>query len=164
MRATILSLLTCLLLASAMVVVAQAPVSRVPLDQVKWKPEDPANFGFREAVIEGDPTKPGLYVIYVKFPPNVMSKPHSHGEDRFGTVLKGTWYTGEGDTFAPDKTTGLKAGSFMRHPKNTRHFDGAKEEEVIVQLIGIGPTSTTRVKPNEGLFSPTNPGSRARGN
>jgi hypothetical protein len=35
---------------------------------------------------------------------------------------------------------------------------------VIVQLIGIGPTSTTRVKPNEGLFGPSNPGARARGN
>jgi quercetin dioxygenase-like cupin family protein len=164
MRATALTLLTGLLLASAAVVVAQKPVTRVPLDQVKWKPADPANFGFQEAVVEGDPAKPGIYVIYVKFPPGVMSKPHYHGEDRYGTVLKGTWYTGEGEAFEPTKTVGLKVGSFMKHPSNTRHYDGALGEEVIVQLIGIGPTSTTRVKPNEGLFGPSNPGARARGN
>lgn len=155
MRATALALLTCLVLTSAALVVAQSPLVRVPLDQVKWKPADPANLGFQEAVVQGDPTKPGIYVVYVKFPPGVMSKPHSHGEARYATVLKGTWYTGEGETFDPNKTVGLKAGSFMLHPANTLHFDGAKDEEVIVQLIGMGPTSTTRVKPNEGMFGPS---------
>jgi len=27
------------------------------------------------------------------------------------------------------------------------HFDGAKDEEVIVQITGIGPGATTLVKP-----------------
>jgi uncharacterized RmlC-like cupin family protein len=163
MRATALALLTCLSLASAAVVVAQKPVVRVPIDQVKWT-ADPANLGFQEAVIEGDPTKPGIYIILVKFPPNVMSKPHYHRETRYATVIQGTWWTGEGDEFAPEKTVALKPGSFMKHPGGTHHFDGAKGEGVILQLMGEGPSSTTRMKPNEGLFGPSNPGARARGN
>jgi hypothetical protein len=31
-----------------------------------------------QAIVEGDPTKPGFYIIQVKFPPGVMSRPHFH--------------------------------------------------------------------------------------
>ena len=40
----------------------------------------------------------------------------------------------------------------MKHPAGAHHYDGAKDEEVIVQLMGMGPSTTTRLKPNEGLF------------
>ena len=33
----------------------------------------------------------------------------------------------------------LKAGSYKKHPAKAVHFDGAKDEEVIVQITGIGP-------------------------
>ena len=156
MKATAFALMGCLLVASVAVVFAQAPVVRVTPEQIKWT-KDPANLGFEEAIIEGDPKKPGIYVIHVKFPPGIMSKPHYHGEARYATVIKGTWYTGEGDVFDPGKTVGLKPGSFMKHPAGTHHYDGAKNEEVILQLVGIGPTSTTRIKPNEGLFGSSVP-------
>jgi hypothetical protein len=41
----------------------------------------------------------------------------------------------------------------MKHPAGVNHFDGAKNEEVILQLVGIGPSQTTRVKPQLGLFA-----------
>ena len=126
-------------------------VVRVTPEQLKWV-DEPDGLGFKSAIVEGDPAKPGLYVIQVKFPPGVMSRPHFHREDRYATVLKGTWYTGTGDEFAPGKTIPLKPGSFMKHPAGVRHFDGAKDEEVILQLVGIGPSQTTRVNPKEGLF------------
>ena len=131
---------------------ATQSVVRVTPEQLKWN-DEPDGLGFKQAIVEGDPTKPGLYVIQVKFPPGVMSRPHSHREDRYATVLKGTWYTGEGNEFAPDKTVPLKPGSFMKHPAGVNHFDGAKNEEVILQLVGIGPSQTTRVKPQLGLFA-----------
>ena len=162
MKATVFTLLGCLFVASVAVVFAQDPVVRITADQVKWKPSEPGNLGFQEAVIEGDPTKPGLYIIQVKFPPGVMSKPHYHGETRYATVIKGTWYTGAGDEFAPDKTVPLKPGSFMKHPAGAHHYDGSKNEEVILQLMGMGPSSTTRMKPNEGLFGPSMPGQQIK--
>jgi len=159
MKATALALLGCLAAASFAAVFAQAPVVRITTDQFKWT-ADPENLGFQETIIEGDPKKAGLYIIQVKFPPGVMSKPHFHGETRYATVIKGTWYTGAGDEFAPDKTTALKPGSFMKHPAGVHHFDGAKDEEVTVQLMGMGPSSTTRMKPNEGLFGFSRPTAR----
>lgn len=154
MKATVLCLLGCLVAASFSLIYAQSPVVRVTPEQLKWEP-DPEGLGFSTAIVEGDPKKPGLYIIQVKFPPYVMSRPHFHGEARYATVIKGTWYTGEGDTFDPNKTVPLKPGSFMKHPMGTHHFDGAKNEEVIVQLMGTGPSTTTKIDPSKGLFSPS---------
>jgi hypothetical protein len=67
-------------------------------------------------------------------------------------VLKGTWYTGTGDEFTPDKTIPLKPGSYMKHPAGLHHFDGAKDEEVILQIVGVGPTGTTRLRPELGNY------------
>ena len=151
MKATILILLGCLILASVSLLFAQSPVVRVKPEQLKWNPE-PDGLGFQTAIVEGDPAKPGIYIVRVKFPPWVMSANHFHQEDRYAVVLKGTWYTGTGDEFAPDKTVPLKPGSHMKHPAGAHHFDGAKDEEVIVQIEGFGPSSTTRLRPQEPSY------------
>lgn len=131
---------------------ATQSVVRITTEQLKWV-DEPDGLGFKTAIVEGDPKKPGLYIIQVQFPPGVMSRPHFHRETRYATVIKGTWYTGSGDEFAPDKTIPLKPGSFMKHPAGAHHFDGAKDEEVIVELVGMGPSDTTKLQPNEGLFA-----------
>ena len=123
---------------------------RVKPEDVQWQ-TDADGSGMQRAVVSGDPSKPGLYVIRVKFPRGVMSRPHFHREDRHATVIQGTWYTGTGDDFAPDQTIGLTPGSYMKHPAGAHHFDGAKDEEVIVQIIGEGPSETTRLSP-EGNY------------
>lgn len=124
---------------------------RLTPDEAQWK-EVPGGHGVQTAVVSGDPTKAGLYVIRVKFPPGIMSAPHFHPEDRHAVVLKGTWYTGTDDSWDPDKTVPLKAGSYMKHPAGAVHYDGAKDEEVIVQIAGFGPSGTTEVHPGEGRF------------
>jgi quercetin dioxygenase-like cupin family protein len=126
-------------------------VVRVTPEQLTWL-DEPDGLGFKTAIVEGDPKKAGLYIIQVKFPPGVMSRPHFHRETRYATVIKGTWWTGEGEEFAPGKTISLKPGSYMKHPAGVYHFDGAKDEEVILQLVGMGPSETTKKRPQEGLF------------
>jgi quercetin dioxygenase-like cupin family protein len=120
-------------------------------EQIKWV-DEPDGLGVQRAVVQGDPSKPGIYVIRVKFPPGVMSRNHFHKEDRHAVVLKGTWWTGTGEAFTPGNTVPLKTGSYMMHPAGAAHFDGAKDEEVILQLIGYGPSETTRLRPQEGLY------------
>ena len=123
---------------------------RIGPEDVQWNAPDA--YGVQTAVIEGDPTKPGIYVVRIKFPPGIMSRNHFHPEDRHALELKGTWWTGTGDEFAPDKTIALKPGSYMKHPAGAHHFDGAKDEEVILQIIGYGPSGTIRLRPEEGNF------------
>jgi Cupin len=123
--------------------------ARVAPEDVKWM-DRPGFDGVKFAVIQGDPSKPGLYVIRAKFSPGAMTRPHWHPEERYVTVLQGTWYTGEGDSFEPDKTVAQKTGTFMVHPAKAHHYDGAKDEEVIVQIVGIGPSGTNLIDPKLG--------------
>lgn len=116
---------------------------------VVWK-DVPGYGGLKAAVIEGNPSKEGIYVIRVKFPPGIMTRPHFHPQDRHAIVISGTWYAGEGDAFDPDKTVALKPGSYMKHPAKAHHYDGAKDEEAVLQIIGYGPSETIFVDPNEG--------------
>jgi len=59
--------------------------------QIHWS-SDP--MGVESAVLLGDPAKPGLYIMLVKWTPGHMSHPHFHPHDRFITVLSGTWWVG----------------------------------------------------------------------
>jgi hypothetical protein len=81
------------------------------------------------AFLDGDPAKPGIYVQRVKFPPNVFTRPHWHGEDRHIVVLKGTWYMGTGKDFDASKAVPMPVGSYVKHPAGAVHWDGAKDEE-----------------------------------
>ncbi|HEX4348088.1 MAG TPA: cupin domain-containing protein [Vicinamibacterales bacterium] len=103
----------------------------------------------------GDPSKPGLYVVRNLFKAGPGggkmgggSRPHYHDQDRLVTVIKGTWWVALGpdaDVYNPDKMTPMKAGSFVFHPANGHHYDGAKDEDVIVQIIGMGPVKTINI-------------------
>ena len=127
---------------------------RLKPDEVEWR-ESPGDHGLKFAVLAGDPSKPGLYVIRVKFPAGLMTRPHRHPEDRHAIVVSGTWYTGEGPTFDPDRTVPLGPGSYMMHPANAYHYDGAKAEEVIVQIAGYGPSATIYSDPAAGTTGPS---------
>jgi quercetin dioxygenase-like cupin family protein len=152
MRTVAVVALSVMLTGSSALTQTPAPTFlRVTPEDVKWV-EDTDGSGVQRATIQGDPSKPGIYVVRIKFPPGTMSLNHYHQEDRHAVVLKGTWYTGTGDVFDPSKTVGLKPGSYMMHPAQAHHFDGAKDEEVILQIVGYGPSSTVRLRPQEGNY------------
>jgi quercetin dioxygenase-like cupin family protein len=117
----------------------------VRVDEIKWV-SNPLVPGLATAVVQGDPRKAGEpYVIRVKFPPNTFSPPHFHPEARYIVVLKGTWWVGSGPKWDKDATTPVPTGSFVIHHPNKIHYDGAKDEEVILQIIGVGPSDTKPV-------------------
>lgn len=122
---------------------------RVRPADVHWR-DEPGYDGLKIAVLEGDPSKSGLYVIRVKFPPGLMTRPHRHPEDRHAIVIAGTWYTGTGSSFDLARTVPLAPGSYMKHPANAYHFDGAGKQEVIVQIVGMGPSATVFATPADG--------------
>ncbi|RMD87100.1 MAG: cupin domain-containing protein [Alphaproteobacteria bacterium] len=95
--------------------------------------------GLSFALIEGDPRKAGFYIIRARFAPGHFTRPHIHPHDRFVTVIEGIWWTGTGTRFDPDRTIPLGPGSYMKHPAGAPHFDGAKNEPVIVEIKGEGP-------------------------
>jgi ChrR Cupin-like domain len=112
--------------------------------EIAWK-DYPGLPGVKFVVLYGDPKKEGVYVVRAKFSPNTMSRPHWHPDRRYITVISGTWWGGTGNSFDPDLTVKVPAGGFAIHAPGEVHYDGAKDEEVVVQIIGVGPSSTTPV-------------------
>lgn len=109
-------------------------------DQIVWKDDA---IGAKTAVLQGDPSKPGIYVMLIKWTPHHMSHPHWHPHDRFITVISGTWWVGAGPKFDPDKTVPFPAGSFITHFGKQIHYDGAKDSEAVLEIVGEGPATAT---------------------
>jgi hypothetical protein len=119
-----------------------AVVYKLP-DQIQWSAPDAR--GVQNAVVVGDPGKPGFYVVFTKWlKGNHFSRPHFHPNDRYITVLQGTWWVGSGPKFDPDKgTTPMPAGSFVTHFGKQVHWDGAKDEDAVLLIMGEGPATST---------------------
>jgi quercetin dioxygenase-like cupin family protein len=130
---------------------------RLTPEQIRWQ-DVPGSPGVQMATIAGDPAGHGVYVQRVRFPPHVMDRPHWHPGDRYITVIKGTWYTGTGPSFDPQRAVPLKPGSFMFHPAKALHWDGSNsDEEVIVQVFGVGPVETTAAEPSQPFWVEVKP-------
>jgi hypothetical protein len=99
--------------------------------------------GSESAVLAGDPSKPGLYVVLQKWLPHNNSRPHFHPNDRYITVLSGTWWVNTGPTYDPDGMTPVPAGSFVTHFAKEVHYDGAKDVECVLEIVGMGPATAT---------------------
>jgi len=108
---------------------------------IKWVENTAA--GSAQAILFGDPSKPGLYGVLTKWHPGHMSRPHFHANDRFITVISGTWWCGTGTKYDPASTVPIPAGSFVKHVGKGIHYDGAKDEEVVLEIVGEGPATST---------------------
>lgn len=118
-----------------------AVVFKLP-DQIQWK-GDTAR-GVEQAVMVGDPSKPGLYVVFTKWKAgNHFSHPHFHPNDRFITVVSGTWWVGTGTKYDPDSTVPMPAGTFVTHYGKQVHYDGAKDVDAVLMIVGEGPATST---------------------
>jgi hypothetical protein len=120
----------------------QAPAPLVDADHLRMQPEDAAEGG----AVFGSQSQAGMYIIRNRFAAGRTSRPHYHDQDRWVTVIKGTWWTGEGDVFDADKMIPIKEGGLMFHPAGFHHYDGAKDEDTIVQIMGMGPVRTVQTE------------------
>ena len=134
-------------------------------EDVIWKifPAFPA--GARLAVLVGDPTKPGPYLIRVKIPAGVKMLPHKHSEDRLYTVISGVFYIGLGEKFDETKLTAHAPGSVLVLPGGQPHFHWAKSGDYITQVNAIGPLGLAYIEPaNDPRSSSTTSGTQNKHN
>ena len=112
-------------------------------DQIHWT-KSPNGRGPETAILYGDPKKAGgIYILLTKWPPHTMSRPHFHPNDRFISVIQGTWWVGWGTKYDPDSTFPMPKGSFVRHFGKKIHYDGSKDGETIIEIVGEGPDTAT---------------------
>jgi quercetin dioxygenase-like cupin family protein len=118
-------------------------------EEVEWKPFPAFPPSARLAILIGDPTQPGPYVIRVKVPQGVKLMPHRHPEDRIYTVISGVFYIGFGEKFDRDTVKAYPPGSVIVLPGETWHFHWAKSGEYVSQVNAIGPLGLEYQDPHD---------------
>lgn len=108
-------------------------------EDIDWKQFAAFPPSARLAVLVGEPTQAGPYVVRVKVPSGVKLMPHRHPEDRIYTVMSGVFYIGLGDEFDGDKVKAYPPGSVIVLPGDTPHFHWAKSGEYVTQVTANGP-------------------------
>jgi hypothetical protein len=116
-------------------------------DKIEWR-EGPASLakGARQAILEGDPSKEGVFTMRLSMPDGFVVAPHTHSQIEHVTVIQGTLHFGMGDTFDRKATKPMPAGSFGFWPIGMKHF-AYVEGDTVLQLHGKGPWTVTYVNP-----------------
>jgi len=94
--------------------------------------------GVQMAVLSGDPSKDGPFVLRLKMPDSYVVPAHHHPTAENVTVVSGSFHAGMGDKVDKSKATEFKPGGFASLPANMNHFAWATTETV-VQVHGNGP-------------------------
>ena len=145
MQARLLSLI--LLLGTATGAVAEDMKMPVNASQIKWGPApDFMPKGAQVAVLSGDPSKEGLYVVRLKLPAGYKIAAHNHPTAEMVTVVSGVFHLGMGDKLDQRKGIALTAGGYAEAPAKMNHYAWTTSS-TIVQVHGQGPFAVTYVNP-----------------
>jgi quercetin dioxygenase-like cupin family protein len=103
--------------------------------------------GTQISMVSGDPSKPGPFVLRIRFPANTVIAPHTHSEAETLTILSGSITHQHGPTI--DKAAGqeLRAGGFVFLPKDMPHSLWTTEQPVELQVNGSGPFGVNYLNP-----------------
>jgi quercetin dioxygenase-like cupin family protein len=116
-------------------------------DKIQWGPAPPIfQPGAQFAVIAGDPSKAGPYIVRLKLPDGYKIMPHWHPTTENVTVISGEFHAAMGDKFDESSMGTLPPGSVAVMPPHHNHYAMAKGETV-VQVNGTGPFKLTYVNP-----------------
>lgn len=120
----------------------------VQADALTWSQPAAYAKGAQLAVVRGDPTKEGVYVVRLKVPAGFKIPAHTHPNDENVTVLSGSFHIGTGDPLDESKGVKLPAGGYSFVAKGMTHYAWFSEDTVI-QLHGMGPQGITYVNPDD---------------
>lgn len=112
-------------------------------DGLKWTPFIGP---MQMALVSGDPSQPGAFVVRVKIPSGTVVAPHWHSTDEYLTVLDGQFSVAMGDVFDAGKLSVMERGDFIQMPAKMNHYAKAVTDTV-VQLHGMGPFTLNFVNP-----------------
>jgi hypothetical protein len=144
------------LLASALPAAAADPKAALPPDHGIFAPADirwaeaPASIpaGAKMAVLKGDPSKEGIFVLRLSVPAGYRIMPHWHPAYENVTVISGEANIGMGSVFDKSKGHKIPAGGFGYLAPQMHHFFFA-EVPTVIQLHGIGPWQLYYINPED---------------
>jgi quercetin dioxygenase-like cupin family protein len=118
-------------------------------ETLNWKDEPILPKGAKSALLVGDPSKPGVFIVRLKFPANYQIPAHTHPYTEVITVLKGKLGNGMGEKFDVSKGELLKTSDSFVLPDGHSHYVWTTDEEAIVELIATGPWNIKYINPSD---------------
>jgi len=104
--------------------------------------------GAEAAVLYGDPTKEGMFVMRLKAPKGYRIAPHTHPKPEVVSVVAGRMRLGLGQAADRASVEELPPGAFSTMPQGVAHY-AFFEEETVIQLDGMGPWRIDYVDPKD---------------
>jgi Domain of unknown function (DUF4437) len=118
-----------------------------PPTTIEWKDGPPSlPAGAKMAVLEGDPTKEGPFVMRLQAPDGYHILPHTHPKTERVTVISGTMFLVTGENLDRSAAKTLPAGTYSFWPAGMKHtawFEGG----TVIQIHGTGPWQINYVNP-----------------
>jgi len=121
-----------------------APMTNVFASELRWANVPSIPKAIELATVYGDPSKPGPYIFRARMPAGTRLFAHRHPDERWVTVLQGTYRSSVGEVYDVAAATEYPEGSFYVTEANAPHYSYAVTD-VIVQEQGIGPTGMSYV-------------------
>lgn len=119
-----------------------------PAGEIVWQ-DAPASLenGAQVAILEGAPSKAGVFTMRIKMPDGFQISPHWHPNVERVTVISGTFLLGSGENIDRRNVQPLKAGSYTSMPPEMVHYAIA-DGETVIQLTSVGPWVINYVNPD----------------
>jgi quercetin dioxygenase-like cupin family protein len=116
---------------------------------IKWGPAPPSfPPGAQVAVLYGDPSKEGMFVLRMKVPKDYYIPPHTHPKPEIVTVISGTTRVGMGTAADRGTAQAMSVSSFFALQPGSAHYVFA-DEDTVVQINSTGPWGINYVNPKD---------------
>lgn len=126
-----------------------AEYTSVMTSDIKWKDAPSVAPGAQSAVIDGDPSSTGPFVMRLKLPPNTKLGVHTHPASENVTILSGTLYFAGGDKFDAGKAKAYGPGGYFSIAQGKSMYAYTKDQETVIQLHGTGPWGIAYANPED---------------
>lgn len=127
---------------------SEEPIMATP-ENLTWSDVASLPEGAKMAVIAGDLKEAVPFIFRLKFPADYEIAPHTHPATENVTVISGTLYFGAGEEVDHEKAQELSPGSVAVMPSGHPMFGWTKDEEVVIQVHGVGPWGITYLNPED---------------
>jgi hypothetical protein len=116
---------------------------------VKWSAAPPTlPKGAKVAVLHGDPSADGQYVMRIMMPPRYKIPFHWHSKTEHVTVISGALFVANTETFDKRIAHPVQQGGFLYLPARAQQFAFTKGATVI-EIHGEGPYDVKYTNPSD---------------
>ena len=150
-KAIIIAGLAWTILGAPAIAAAEDGVHHVTFEasEIPWRPDlNDAVAGAKVALLYGNPSREGVFVIRLVLPKGWRRAPHTHPQPEIITVLSGSLLIGHGAVTNASDEQRVGSGGFSALPPEMIHYAHV-DEDTVIQISTTGPWSIKYVNPTD---------------